>query len=118
MGKIFLNSIRLYAFHGCMDEESRIGSDYVVDIVVDTNLSLSSNSDNLRDTVDYVALYAIVKREMKKRAYLLENVAHRIGTSILEEHLSVETVKVKVVKKNPPTGGNVDEVAVQLELRR
>ena len=118
MGKIFLNSIRLYAFHGCMDEESRIGGDYIVDIVVDTNLSLSSRSDNLGDTVDYVALHAIVKREMKKRAYLLENVAHRIGTSILGEHLSVETVKVKVVKKNPPIGGNVDEVAVQLELKR
>ena len=57
MGKIFLNSIRLYAFHGCMDEESRIGSDYIVDIVVDTNLSLSSNSDNLSDTVDYVTLH-------------------------------------------------------------
>ena len=118
MGKIFLNSIRLYAFHGCMDEESLIGSDYIVNIEVDTNLTLSSNSDDLSDTVDYVTLHDIVKREMKKRAYLLENVTHRIGTSILEEHLSVETVKVKVVKKNPPIGGNVDEVAVQLELKR
>ena len=118
MGKIFLNSIRLYAFHGCMDEESRIGSDYIIELEVDTNLSLSSKSDDLSDTVDYVALHAIVEREMKKRANLLENVTNRIGTSILKEHLNVEKVKVKVVKKNPPIGGNVDEVAVQLELKR
>ena len=59
MGKIFLNSIRLYAFHGCMDEEGLIGSDYIVNIEVDTNLSLSSNSDDLSDTVDYVTLHDI-----------------------------------------------------------
>ena len=26
MGKIYLKNIRLYAFHGCMDEEEKIGS--------------------------------------------------------------------------------------------
>lgn len=118
VGKIFLDNIRLYAYHGCMDEESRIGSDYVVDLEVDTNLSLSSNTDHLKDTVDYVALHAIVKKEMQKRSHLLENVAHRIGKSIMEEHPTVDQVKVKVVKKNPPIGGNVDAVAVQLQLSR
>jgi len=118
VGKIFLDNIRLYAYHGCMDEESRIGSDYVVDLEVDTDLSVSSSTDHLKDTVDYVALHAIVKKEMKKRSHLLENVAHRIGESILNGHPSVNVVKVKVVKKNPPIGGNVDAVAVQLQLNR
>ena len=44
MGKIFLKNIRLYAFHGCMDEEEKIGSDYVVNVVVKTNLDTSSQS--------------------------------------------------------------------------
>jgi len=101
-----------------MDEESRIGSDYIVDLEVDTNLSLSSTTDNLKDTVDYVSLHAIVKAEMQKRSHLLENVAQRIGKSIMKEHPTVEQVKVKVVKKNPPIGGNVDAVAVQLQLSR
>jgi dihydroneopterin aldolase len=118
MGKIYLKNIRLYAFHGCMDEEEKIGSDYVVNVVVDTNLDQSSKSDQLKDTVDYVALHSIVKSEMEQRAKLLEHVADRILIRIMKEHPSVEKASVKVAKKNPPIGGNVEEVAVKRELRR
>ena len=45
MGKIYLKNIRLYAFHGCMDEEEKIGSDYIVNVVVETDLDVSSKTD-------------------------------------------------------------------------
>ena len=118
MGKIYLKNIRLYAFHGCMDEEEKIGSDYVVNLVIDADLNLSSQSDNLKDTVDYVSLHRIVKEEMSIRSKLLEKVADRILKRILEDHRQVVLVKVKVAKINPPIGGNVDEVAVERELDR
>ena len=118
MGKIYLKNIRLYAFHGCMDEEKKIGSDYIVNVVVKTNLDKSSKSDQLKDTVDYVALHAIVKEEMEQRAKLLEHVADRILNRIIKEHPSVQKAKVKVSKRNPPIGGNVEEVAVKRELLR
>jgi dihydroneopterin aldolase len=101
-----------------MDEEEKIGSDYVVNVFVDTDLSRSSLSDDLKDTVDYVALHAIVKKEMSIRAKLLEKVADRILKRILKEHPEVVLVNVKVAKRNPPIGGNVEEVAVERELNR
>jgi len=118
MGRIYLKNIRLYAFHWCMDEEEKIWSDYVVNVFVDTDLSRSSLSDDLKDTVDYVALHAIVKKEMSIRAKLLEKVADRILKIILKEHPEVVLVNVKVAKRNPPIGGNVEEVAVERELNR
>ena len=118
MGKIYLKKIRLYSYHGCMDEEKKIGSDYVVNLKVETDLSASSKSDNLADTVDYVNLYSIVKEEMGQRAKLLETVADRIINRVLKEHPDVIKASVKVAKKNPPIGGNVEEVAVKRELRR
>ena len=118
MGKIYLKNIRLYAFHGCMDEEEKIGSDYVVNLVINADLTLSSQSDNLKDTVDYVSLHGIVKEEMSIRSKLLEKVADRILKRILKDHREVVLVKVKVAKINPPIGGNVDEVAVERELDR
>ena len=45
MGKVILNDIRVYAFHGCIDEEEKIGSDYVVNLKVKTDLSTSSKSE-------------------------------------------------------------------------
>ena len=118
MGKIYLKNIRLYAFHGCMDEEEKIGSDYVVNLEINTDLNLSSQSDNLKDTVDYVSLYGIVKEEMSIRSRLLEKVADRILRRILKDHRQVILVKVKVAKINPPIGGNVDEVVVERSLDR
>ena len=118
MGKIYLKNIRLYAFHGCMEEEEKIGSEYIVNVVVETDLKKSSKTDSLEDTVDYVALYEIIKTEMMQRAKLLENVVDRILNRILKEHTTVQKAKVKVAKKNPPIGGNVDEVAVKRELIR
>jgi len=118
MGKIFLKNIRLYAYHGCLDEEEKIGSDYVVNVVVHTELEKSSFSDELSDTVDYVSLHAIVKEEMAVRAKLLEKVADRIIKRIFREHEEVSRARVKVAKQNPPIGGNVEEVAVALDLER
>ena len=118
MGRIYLKNIRLYAFHGCLDEEEKIGSDYVVNLAIDADLNVSSQSDNLKDTVDYVSLHAIVKEEMSIRSKLLEKVADRILKRILKDHRQVILVKVKVAKINPPIGGNVDEVAIERELDR
>ena len=118
MGKIYLKNIRLYSYHGCMDEEEKIGSDYVVNLKVKTDLSTSSKSDILADTVDYVSLHSIVKQEMAQRSKLLETVADRIINRVIKEHPDVVKVSVKVAKKNPPIGGNVEEVAVKRELKR
>ncbi len=118
MGKIFVKNIRLYAYHGCLEEESKIGSDYLVNLTVETDLEKSSGTDDLKDTVDYVALYALAKGEMSKRAKLLETVVLRLAKKILKQHREVSTAIVKVVKLNPPIGGNVEEVAVEIELSR
>lgn len=118
MGKIFLKNIRLYAYHGCMDEEEKIGSDYIINLSVSTDLDPSSKSDRLLDTVDYVALHNIVKDEMKVRSKLLEHVAQRILLRVIKEHRTVKKADVMVSKCNPPIGGNVEEVAVKRALKR
>ena len=63
MGFIKVENIRVYAHHGCLPEETIIGSEYRVDLKVEADLSTSSMSDALEDTVDYVTLNAIVIKE-------------------------------------------------------
>ena len=78
MGTIKLQNIRTFSFHGCLEEEGRIGSDYRVDLEIKTDLRKSALSDELKDTVDYVLLNKIVEEEMAIHSKLLEHVAHRI----------------------------------------
>ena len=112
MGKVILKDIRVYAFHGCMEEEELIGSDYIVNLEVETDMHQPANSDLLKDAVDYVQLNTIVKEEMLIRSRLLEHIAQRIIDRILKQFPMVKNVEVKVAKQNPPIGGDVKEVCV------
>ena len=118
MGIIKLKNIRVFAYHGCLDEEGRIGSDYRVDLKVRGDLSLSAKTDALKDTIDYVHLNRIVKEEMAIRSKLLETVAERILVRVLKEILIVQKVTVDVSKINPPIGGNVQMVTVSRSKSR
>ena len=118
MGIIKLQNIRTFSYHGCLVEESKIGSDYRVDLEVQTNLTQSAMSDDLKDTVDYVHLNRIVVEEMALRSNLLEHVAQRIITKIFNDVPSVTSIKLGVSKLNPPIGGDVEAVTIELEEYR
>ena len=118
MGTIKITNIRVYAYHGCLVEEGKIGSDYRIDLSVKANLQPSSKSDHLADTVDYVHLNTIVKEEMAVRTKLLETVASLILDRILLEIPLVKKAKIKVSKLNPPIGGNVEMVSIIMERKR
>ena len=115
MGTIKLNNIRTFSYHGCLIEEGKIGSDYKIDLEIKTDLRKSAESDDLHDTVDYVHLNKIVVEEMAIRSHLLEHVAHRIITRIFAELPQVSRIKVAVSKLNPPIGGDVESVTIEME---
>ncbi len=118
MGIIKIKNIRVYAYHGCLVEEGKIGSDYRVDLEVKADLKKSAQTDHLSDTVDYVHLNRIVKEEMAVRTKLLETVASSILDRILEELALVTWARVSVSKLNPPIGGNVEMVSVIMKRKR
>lgn len=118
MEKIRLNNIRVFANHGCLEEESKIGSDYHVNLTVYGYLDKSALSDKLEDTIDYVSLNKIVKEEMAIRSNLLEHVGNRILNRIFEEEEEVEKAEVEVSKINPPLHGDVESVTICLSKER
>ncbi len=118
MGIIKVENIRVFANHGCLKEETAIGSDYRVDVEVKGNLLPSAKSDELEDTIDYVLLNKIVIEEMAKPKKLLETVAKLIIDRIFKEDQLVEKAKVTVSKINPPIGGDVEKVTIILSQKR
>lgn len=110
--RIDLEAQREYAYHGCLEEEAVIGSEYRIDVSVWADLSASALSDDLADTVDYVALRLIVSEEMAVRAKLLETVCARMIQRIFREHPNVARSEVTVCKLNPPIDGDVHAVCV------
>ncbi len=113
MGKIRVTNIRAYAYHGCLSEETAIGSDYRVDVEIEADLSKSAQTDTLSHTVDYVLLNRIVKEEMAIPSALLETVCERILVRFLNEEALIQVATVAVSKLNPPIGGDVEMVTVE-----
>ncbi len=115
MQTINIRGIRLYAYHGCMEEESIIGGDYIVNVQLKGDFSTAAKSDNLNETADYILVYQIVKEEMAIRSKLIEHVGERIANHLKKELSSVKQLSVEVIKLNPPVNGEVDEVSVVIE---
>ncbi len=118
MAKIYLEGMEFYAFHGCFDEEREIGTRFRVDLQFEVDTEKAQLSDNLEDTVSYLSVYQVVKREMEVSSKLLEHVGDRILNALLAEFSAVEKAVVKVAKLNPPLGGKLGSVCVEIAKER
>ena len=117
-GKISLDDMRFYAYHGVMEQERRVGSEYSVSLIVEADLTDAARTDDVADTINYAELYELVKREMATPSKLLEHVAARIGQRAIEAYERITAVTVKVTKLNPPMGGDSKGASVELKLTR
>ncbi len=115
MSIISIEGMEFFAYHGCFKEEQVIGTKFRVDLFMEVDTTLAETSDQLHDTVNYQAAYGFVKEEMQVNAKLLEHVGRRILNRIKTEFKTVNHARLKIRKLNPPLGGKMDFVSVELE---
>jgi len=112
---ILVNGIKCYAYHGCLEEEARIGGNYVIDVELTTNFSVAAETDNLNETIDYCDVARIVQEEMAIRSKLIEHVGKRIHDRMWSELKGLKAIKLMVTKISPPIQGSVASVSVVFE---
>ena len=113
MANILLENMEFYAYHGCFSEEQIIGNHFLMDVSFEYNTSKAEESDFLEDTIDYQAIYEIIKKEMAIPSKLLEHVGRRIITAIEKQFPDVSQIHLKITKCNPPIGGKMSGVSVE-----
>jgi dihydroneopterin aldolase len=118
MVEIYLKNVRCYCFHGCLKEESIIGSEYLVNLWAKGALGQASLTDKIDDAIDYVFLNKVIVEEMSIPSKLLETVAERILNRALNEDKRIQKITVSVSKICPPINGDVESVAVKLSKKR
>ena len=118
MGKIILEGMEFFAYHGCYKEEQIIGTRFSVNLQVETDTLKAEESDHLHDTISYVHLYQVVKKEMEEKSHLLEHVARRILDSIKRQFPVVTSIDLTVYKMNPPAGGKMKQVGYRACWRK
>ncbi|MBQ6155035.1 MAG: dihydroneopterin aldolase [Bacteroidales bacterium] len=112
---IFLNGMKFYAYHGCFEEEQKIGTHFVVDATLTYDAEAAVADDDVEKSVNYLLVYRTIQRVMDKPQHLIETVADHIVREIKREFPQVQKVTVKLCKLNPPLDGKTEYVAVQME---
>src|SRR5271170_816727 len=112
LGKVSLEGLEFHSYHGVYAHERSSGNKFEVDILVDTHFDDSAFRDELSGTINYEALYAIVKEAMEKPSKLLETVGHSIAEKTLVTFPEAVSVEVKISKFNPPIGGVCKKASV------
>lgn len=115
MSKIYLEDVKIYAYHGVLPEENIIGTYYILNVELHTDLWKAAESDDLHDTISYADINNILHSEMKIKSRLLEHVAGRMITKIHSSFPQVDYIKLKITKTAPPMQGEMKGASIELE---
>ena len=119
-----LNIIRIkkatfYGYHGVLSEEQSVGGKFEADVDIYTDFSKAAEKDSLNQTVDYEKVYKFMYQlALGQKYYLIEALAAKIADELLKKFSQIQKVAVRVRKNNPPLGGLVDCVEVEVVKER
>ncbi|MCW3160076.1 dihydroneopterin aldolase [Chryseobacterium oryctis] len=115
MSKIYLEDVKIYAYHGVLPEENIVGTYYILNVELHTDLWKAAISDDLNDTISYADINEILHDEMKIKSKLLEHLGGRIISKIHEKFPEISYIKLKITKTAPPMKGEMKGASIELE---
>jgi len=115
--RISLDKLVFFGYHGLYAEEKKLGNIYIVDVLIDFTPK-KSIIDNLDQTIDYVHVYALIKKWMEIPTPLLETLVGLMADDILKEQLLAEKVMVKITKQHLPIAEFEGTASVSIEKSR
>lgn len=118
MGYIKLEEIEIYAYHGCFAEEQIAGNWFQVNLTMETDMTIASQTDEITDALNYQTASEIIRQQMAIKSHLLENVGKRILDALFVKFPQLLFAEISVSKMNPPVGGKMKCVTVVISQKR
>ena len=115
--RISLDKLVFSGYHGLYAEEKKLGNTYIVDVLIDFTAK-KSIIDNLEQTIDYVQVYALIKKWMAIPTPLLETLVGNMADDILNTEVLAEKVMVKITKQHLPIAEFEGTASVLIEKSR
>lgn len=115
---VTLNGLRIHAYHGINRQEQTVGADFLIDLRMKTDFTEAAKTDELKGTINYAAVYDIIKDEMRISSKLLEHVCDRIAKRLFCTSNKITEIEIKLYKENPPMGAQVKKCGVEVKYTR
>lgn len=116
---IFVNGLVLHAYHGVMPHEGKVGQPFVLDLVLEIDLSEASRTDHLKHTVSYELLVRTASEAFCARRYrLVEAAGGAVADAVLDRYSQVRSIRITVRKPHAPIAATFDDVGVTITRAR
>jgi 7,8-dihydroneopterin aldolase/epimerase/oxygenase len=117
--EIFVNGLVLHAYHGVMPHEGKVGQPFVLDLVLEIDLSEASRTDQLKHTVSYELLVRTASEAFCARRYrLVEAAGGAVADAVLDRYPQVRSIRITVRKPHAPIAATFDDVGVTITRAR
>lgn len=110
---IEISGLRLWGRHGVMEQERRVGNEFVFDLKLDYPFEMGAVRDDLDGTLNYAVAIEVIKKVNSEPSALIENVAWRLKESLMLSFPAISGGMIRVAKIKPPVRATaIDSVAV------
>ena len=116
---IELRGLNISAIVGVLAHEREREQPLTLDIDFERSFDEAAATDDLTATTDYAAVLKLATRTVREGKFLLlETLARRVASEILDVDPAINTVTVSVRKLRPPVAELVATVGVRSSLTR
>jgi dihydroneopterin aldolase len=113
MFTINLHNLVFHSFHGIHEEERILGNTFIVNVSLD--FMAVAPVTTLEQTVNYAAVYEIIRHSMQTATPLLETLVQDLTEKIYAHDKRIKSISVTVEKKNPPIPAFEGSVSVNFK---
>ncbi|OQB29542.1 MAG: Dihydroneopterin aldolase [Bacteroidetes bacterium ADurb.Bin174] len=110
--------MKFHAYHGVLVHEKEAGNTFLVTVIMELDTKKAGTTDRLEDTLNYQSVYDAIGKEMSIPSELIEHAAHRIMDRLMQDFSQIQAISLTLSKLNPPLGGDVEKVSIELHSAR
>ncbi|WP_084420731.1 dihydroneopterin aldolase [Henriciella litoralis] len=116
--KVFVTNLAIHGFHGVMPQEKTLGQKFFADIECKVRREAPMR-DDMEEAVNYGHICDLAHEVSASVKFnLIETLAERIASAVLDGFPLVQSVRVCIRKPNAPIRHFIDTVGVEIMLER
>lgn len=119
MDQLRIKDLEVYAYHGVFGAEKELGQRFVLDVLLDYDMSRAARTEDLTASIHYGELaqnLTLWCQESKED--LIETLAYKLIEKIFHKHAMVQKVSLEVKKPWAPVPLPLETCSVRLERQK
>lgn len=118
MDKIDIKGLKVFAYHGVLEEEKTIGQDFYIDACMYFDSIIAGKNDNVRSTINYAEVCTFIYNTVKKNRWnLIETVAENLAIVLMNRYSLINSIKITVNKPHAPIKKEFENISITIERK-